>query len=441
LILYSKHNQQLKKNNQIHIVTLGCSKNLDDSEVLMHRLISGGFEVTHNSENIRGGTVIINTCGFIDDAKEESIETILSFANARKSNQIERLFVMGCLSQRYKKQLIEEIHEVDKFFGVNDLDNILTIFNTGFDINLIGEKAIATPGHYAYLKISEGCDRTCSFCAIPLIRGKHISKPIEAIVKEARFLASNGVKELMLIAQDLTYYGLDIYKQRKLAELLNQLIIVDGIEWIRLHYAYPAGFPEDIIDVMKSSGKVCKYLDIPLQHISDRILQSMRRGHSADDAKRLIEKLRKSIPGIALRTTLIAGYPGETDKEFNQLKAFIEEYRFERLGVFAYSHEEDTHAFRLEDNVSEEKKHERVSELMELQERISLSHNEQKIGEVMKIIIDRREGDFWVGRTMFDSPEIDNETLVKTSEKLTPGVFLNVRITQALPFDLIAEPV
>jgi len=430
----------LNKNNIIHIITLGCSKNLDDSEVLMHQLQNGGYKVSHNAENIKAGTVIINTCGFINDAKEESIETILEFANARKVNRIDRLYVMGCLSQRYKSQLTEEIHEVDEFFGVADLKNILKKFETDYKIDLIGEKAITTPGHYAYLKISEGCDRNCSFCAIPKIRGKHVSKSVEAIVGEARFLSSKGVKEIILIAQDLTYYGLDVYKKKELAALLKKLEEVEGIQWIRLHYAYPAGFPEDVIDVIKSSEKICNYLDIPLQHISQRILNSMKRGHTSESAKRLIEKIRSEIPDIALRTTLIAGYPGETDQEFQELKSFVEEYQFERLGVFAYSHEEDTAAFELDDDISEALKNERVSELMELQEKISLGLNEQKIGKVFKVMIDRKEGDYWIGRTEFDSPEIDNEVLVKSSLRLKSGTFIDVKITEALAFDLIGEP-
>jgi ribosomal protein S12 methylthiotransferase len=407
----------------------------------MHQLKNGGFDVSHNADDISGGTVIINTCGFINDAKTESIETILDFAEARKTKQIQQLYVMGCLSQRYKKQLREEIHEVDEFFGVADLANILARFKTDFKKDLIGEKSITTPGHYAYLKISEGCDRTCSFCAIPLIRGRHISKPVETIIQEARFLASKGVKELILIAQDLTWYGLDIYKKRMLGELLRQLENIDGIEWIRLHYAYPSGFPDDVIEVMQSSQKICPYLDIPLQHISDRILKSMKRGHSADFAKNLITKIRMAIPGIAIRTTLITGYPGETEQEFLELKAFVEDYQFERLGVFAYSHEEDTAAFELHDNISEKVKNERVALIMEAQESISLQLNEKKIGKVFQTIIDRKEGEYWIGRTAHDSPEIDNEVLIKSPQKLVPGNFYRIKIVEALAFDLIGAPV
>jgi ribosomal protein S12 methylthiotransferase len=431
----------LANKQKIHIVTLGCSKNLDDSEVLMHQLKNSGYVVSHNNDNISGGTVIVNTCGFINDAKDESIETILDFAEARKNNRIEQLYVMGCLSQRYKKQLSEEIHEVDEFFGVADLTNILARFKTNFKKDLIGEKSITTPGHYAYLKISEGCDRTCSFCAIPLIRGKHISKPVETIIQEARFLASKGVKELILIAQDLTWYGLDIYKKRMLGELLRQLENVEGIQWIRLHYAYPAGFPDDVIEIMQSSKKICHYLDIPLQHISNRILKSMKRGHSADFAKNLITKIRTAIPGIAIRTTLITGYPGETEKDFLELKAFVEDYQFERLGVFAYSHEEDTAAFELHDNISDAIKNERLAQIMEVQESISLQLNEKKIGKVFQTIIDRKEGDYWIGRTAHDSPEIDNEVLIKSTQKLSTGNFYSVKIIEALAFDLIGEPI
>ncbi len=422
--------------SQISIVTLGCSKNLVDSEVLMHQLETGGYTVAHNPDKVDGGTVIINTCGFINDAKEESIETILSFAKARKKNNIEKLIVMGCLSQRYKSQLEAEMHEVDAFFGVSDLAAILKTFKIDYRKHLIGERAVSTPGHYAYLKVSEGCDRSCSFCAIPLIRGKHISKPIEEIVKEAEFLASKGVKELMLIAQDLTYYGLDIYKKRMLAPLLQALEKVEGIRWIRLHYAYPAGFPKDVIEVMKTSDKICKYLDIPLQHISDPILQSMKRGHSGEQSRNLISELRTAIPDLALRTTLIVGYPGESESDFEALKQFVTETRFERLGVFTYSHEEDTAAYKLADDISEELKQSRADELMALQEDISMDINRERIGQVYKTMIDRKEGDFWVGRSEYDSPEVDNEILIPRDALLKVGQFYNIRITDAEAFDL-----
>ena len=412
-----------------------------DSEVLMHQLQSAGYKVEHNPENVDGGTVIINTCGFINDAKEESINTILDFAQARKNNDIQKLFVMGCLSQRYQSQLEKEMHEVDAFYGVADLSRILADFEVDYKKDLIGERAVTTPGHYAYLKVSEGCDRSCSFCAIPLIRGKHISKPIDEIVKEARFLSSKGVKELMLIAQDLTYYGLDLYKKRALTDLLKELIKVDGIEWIRLHYAYPAGFPDDLIEVIKSSAKICNYLDIPLQHISDSILKSMKRGHNAEQTRNLIKELRKDIPHIALRTTMIVGYPGETSEDFEMLKTFVRESRFERMGVFTYSHEEDTSAYKLDDNVPEEIKQSRLEELMAIQENISLKINEGKIGRVLKVIIDHKEGDFWIGRSEFDSPEVDNEILIPKSFKLKTGEFSQIEITAAEAFDLFGEPV
>ncbi|MCF8366872.1 MAG: 30S ribosomal protein S12 methylthiotransferase RimO [Bacteroidales bacterium] len=430
----------MKSKNQISIITLGCSKNLVDSEVLMHQLQSGGYSVNHNPDHVNGGTVIINTCGFINDAKEESVDTILDFAGARKSGKIDRLFVMGCLSQRYKSQLEEEIHEVDQFFGVSDLSQILATFKTDYRKDLVGERSVTTAGHFAYLKISEGCDRKCSFCAIPLIRGKHISKTIEEIKNEAAFLAAKGVKELILIAQDLTYYGLDIYKKRALAELLRSLTDVDGIEWIRLHYAYPSAFPEEVLDVIESSPKICNYLDIPLQHISDRILKSMKRSHTAAQTVDLIRKIRAEIPEIALRTTMIVGYPGETTEDFEALKSFIREFKFERLGVFTYSHEEDTAAFKLIDDVSDELKQQRAAELMELQEGISLSLNEERIGKIFKTIIDRKEGEYWVGRSEFDSPEVDNEILIPAEFKLKVGEFFNIRISGAEAFDLYGVP-
>lgn len=426
-------------NKNIHIVTLGCSKNLVDSENLMSQLEAGGYKVFHDSDNA-SGTVIINTCGFINDAKEESVNTILEFAEARKQGKIEKLLVMGCLAQRYKKELEAEIHEVDGFFGVSDLEKILLSVGTNLKKDLIGERVLTTPSHYAYLKISEGCDRTCSFCAIPLIRGKHISRTMESLVAEARFLAKKGVKELILIAQDLSWYGLDIYKKRMLASLLTELEKVDGIEWIRLHYAYPAGFPEDVLEVMAGSSKICKYLDIPVQHISDSILSSMRRGHNSGQTRELLQKIRQKVPGIALRTSLIVGYPGETKKDFEELKSFIGEIQFDRLGVFSYSHEENTHAFGLKDSVSAAVKKARVEELMAIQEQISLELNSLKTGSVLQVVIDRKEGDFWIGRSSFDSPEVDNEILVPAKFPLKCGHFYNIRITAAEAFDLYGEP-
>ena len=409
--------------------------------MLMHQLRSGGLTVTHDAGDIRGGTVVVNTCGFINDTKEESINTILDFAEARKAGRIDRLFVMGCLSQRYRKDLEDEVHEVDGFFGVSELPEILAAIGVDYKKELLGERSLTTPSHYAYLKVSEGCDRSCSFCAIPLIRGRHQSKPVEEILKEARFLASQGVKELMLIAQDLTYYGLDLYRERKLPELVEKLTEIEGLEWIRLHYAYPAGFPERLITVMKNSPKVCNYLDIPLQHISDHILKSMRRGHTGKQTRDLIRKIREELPGIALRTTLIVGYPGETAEDFQELKDFVTESRFERLGVFTYSHEEDTHAVALEDNVPEEVKNSRAAELMELQEGVSLEINTSRIGQVLKVIVDRLEGDFWIGRSQYDSPEVDNEILIQAEAELQAGSFYNVMITAAEAFDLYGEVV
>jgi len=423
----------------VQVVTLGCSKNLVDSEVLMRQLEGDGFKIMPDPTDENVHIVVINTCGFINDAKEESIETILRYAEARKTKRIENLFVMGCLSQRYKKELTEEIHEVDGFFGVAELPQILKAVGAEYKKELLGERLITTPAHFAYLKISEGCDRTCSFCAIPLIRGKHQSKTIEEIVAEAKFLASKGVKELLLIAQDLTYYGLDIYKKRSLGLLLQEMVKIEGIEWIRLHYAYPAGFPEDVLEIMASEPKICKYLDIPLQHISDRILKSMHRNHDAEQTRHLITKIRNQIPGIALRTTMIVGYPGETESEFEELKSFISEVKFDRLGVFTYSPEENTAAFDLPDDISDEIKQQRANELMEIQEQISMDLNQKRVGETLKVIIDRLEGGFWVGRSQFDSPEVDNEILIPDANQLVPGDFYSVKITRAEAFDLFGE--
>jgi ribosomal protein S12 methylthiotransferase len=405
----------------------------------MRQLEVGGFNLVPESSVENEHIVVINTCGFINDAKEESIETILRYAQARKKGKIENLFVMGCLSQRYKKELADEIHEVDGFFGVSELPAILKAVGADYQKELLGERHLTTPSHFAYLKISEGCDRTCSFCAIPHIRGKHQSKTIEEIVAEAKFLASNGVKELLLIAQDLTYYGLDIYKSRSLSSLLKELVKIEGIEWIRLHYAYPAGFPEDVLEIMATEPKICKYLDIPLQHISDKILKSMHRNHDAAQTRQLITKIREQIPGIALRTTMIVGYPGETESDFEMLKEFVKEARFERLGVFTYSAEENTTAHSLPDDVSDEIKQQRANEIMEIQEQISLELNKSRVGETLKVIIDRFEGGFWVGRSQFDSPEVDNEILIPEENNLTPCQFYAIKITGAEAFDLFGE--
>ena len=428
-----------KTPKNVRVVTLGCSKNLVDSEVLMRQLEAGGFKLVPESSVENEHIVVINTCGFINDAKEESIETILRYAQARKKGKIENLFVMGCLSQRYKKELADEIHEVDGFFGVSELPAILKAVGADYQKELLGERHLTTPSHFAYLKISEGCDRTCSFCAIPLIRGKHQSKTIEEIVAEAKFLASNGVKELLLIAQDLTYYGLDIYKSRSLALLLKELVKIEEIVWIRLHYAFPAGFPESILEIMATEPKICKYLDIPLQHISDKILKSMNRNHDATQTMQLINRIREKVPGIALRTTMIVGYPGETESDFKKLKEFVREVGFERLGVFTYSAEENTTAYALPDDVSDDIKQQRANEIMEIQEQISLELNKSRIGETLEVIIDRLEGGFWVGRSQFDSPEVDNEILIPEENILTPGQFYAVKITGAEAFDLFGE--
>lgn len=426
------------KKKTINIITLGCSKNLVDSEVLMRQLGSD-YVISHNSED-DADIQVVNTCGFIGDAKEESINTILQLTQAKKSGLTSKVYVTGCLSQRYKDALIKEIPDVDGFFGVNDLPEILKTLEVDFKKELIGERFITTPKHFAYLKISEGCDRNCSFCAIPLIRGKHISKPIEELVKEAKFLAENGVKELILIAQDLTYYGIDIYKKRLIAELVNKLSQIDGIEWIRLHYAYPAGFPLDLIEEIKNNPKVCNYLDIPLQHISNSILTSMRRAHDKETTIKLVEKFRESLPDASLRTTLIVGYPGETEDDFNELYDFVEKYRFDRLGVFQYSEEEDTAAHKLKDDVPDQTKQDRTDKLMLLQQQISLEINQSKVGQSLKVIIDRQENGYYVGRTEFDSPEVDNEVLIsEDNTKLMIGDFCTVKITKGDFFDLYAK--
>ena len=425
----------------IGIVSLGCAKNLVDTEVLMRQLGANQFKlVIDPQEKDDIGSVIINTCGFISDAKQESIDTILRFVYAKKIGKIDNLYVMGCLSERYKEQLRSEVPEVDDFFGVNELKKIIRSLGGKYIRELAGERTLTTPSHYAYLKIAEGCDRKCSFCSIPLIRGKHISRPFEEIVKEAVSLVRRGVKEINLISQDTTFYGLDLYSQRKLPELLIALSEIRGLEWLRLHYTYPDGFPMEVMEIIRERSNICKYIDIPLQHISSRILRSMRRGIDSAGTIDLINKIRTLLPGVAMRTTLITGYPGETDKEFFELKKFIEEVKFDRLGVFAYSHEEDTRAYYLKDTVSEKVKKERVDELMAIQEQISLELNNLKIGKRMKIMIDRQENDYFIGRTEFDSPEIDNEILVPVKGKeLKPGNFYSVEIYEADSFDLYGK--
>jgi len=430
------------KKKNIDVVTLGCSKNIYDSEVLMGQLRANNKPVTHESYTDDTDIVVINTCGFIGDAKEESINTILEYINEKEAGNIEKVFVTGCLSERYKPELEKEITNVDQYFGTNDLPNLLKVLGADYKKELVGERQTTTPKHYAYLKISEGCDRTCSFCAIPLIRGKNRSQPIELLVAEANKLAEKGVQELILIAQDLTYYGLDIYKKRRLGDLLNELVKIDGIEWIRLHYAFPTGFPKDVIQIMKDEPKICNYLDIPLQHINSEILKSMRRGHTREVTENLIQNFRNAVPDLAIRTTLIAGYPGETLEKYEEMKQWVIDSRFDRLGVFAYSHEEDTHAEKLDDDVPEKEKQRRVSELMEIQAGISFELNQEKVGKVFRCIFDRQETAFLYGRTQYDSPDVDNEVIIDANKyDVKLGEFVNIKITEATDFDLIGVPV
>lgn len=432
---------KLVNHKSVNVITLGCSKNLVDSEFMMRQLKAAGFEVNHDT-NLESDVVIINTCGFINDAKEESINTILYWSDLRKEGKIDQLYVMGCLSERYKEELQAEIPEADGFFGVNDLNGLLQTLNAPFRKELLSERIITTPSHYAYLKISEGCDHQCAFCAIPSIRGKNISKPVEDLVKETEFLASNGVKEIMLIAQDLTWYGLDLYGKKYLAQLLEKLSQVNGIEWIRLHYAYPLKFPMEVLDVMQNNPKICKYIDIPLQHINNRILKSMKRGLSGDDTRKLIKTIREKVPGIAIRTSLIVGYPGETAEEFNELKLFVKEARFERLGVFTYSHEEKTPAYKLADDVRPAVKARRAEQLMTMQQQISEDINAALHGQIIRVILDRKEDNTWIGRTEFDSPEVDNEVIIAMDEgihaksQLQTGKFVQVRVTGSDMYDL-----
>jgi len=433
-----------KGNNKpkVNIVTLGCSKNLVDSEVIMTQLKGNGISVEHEVDGNENNIVIVNTCGFIDNAKQESIDTILKYTQAKEDGLIEKVYVTGCLSQRYRDELEHEIPNVDAWFGTMELPLLLKKFKADYKHELIGERIITTAQHFAYLKISEGCDRPCSFCAIPIMRGKHVSKPIEAIVTEAKNLARNGVKELLLIAQDSTYYGLDIYKKRNIAELLDQLSNVEGIEWIRLHYAFPSGFPENILDVMNKKSKICNYLDIPLQHASTNMLEIMRRGTTKEKTEKLLTTIREKVPEIAIRTTMLVGHPGETEKEFEELMDFVEKWRFDRLGVFTYSHEEGTFARQLKNDVPQEVKEKRASKLMELQEKISLELNEEKVGKTFKTLIDRKESGYFVGRTEFDSPEVDNEVLIDAKKHyLKIGDFAMVDIEEAREFDLIGAPV
>lgn len=427
------------KKNTINVVTLGCSKNVYDSEVLMGQLKAGGKNVVHEQE---GNIVVINTCGFINNAKEESINTILDYVQQKEAGLIDKVFVMGCLSERYKPDLEKEIPDVDQYFGTSELPALLKVLGADYKHELIGERLTTTPKNYAYLKISEGCDRPCSFCAIPLMRGAHISTPIEALVTEAEKLAAKGVKELILIAQDITYYGLDLYKKRALADLLRALVKVEGIEWIRIHYAFPTGFPMDVIEVMKEEPKICNYLDIPLQHISDPILASMKRGTTQEKTTKLLKKFREAMPEMAIRTTLIVGYPGETQADFEALKSFVKEMRFDRLGCFTYSHEENTTAYDLEDDVPEEVKLARANEIMEIQSQISWELNQQKVGKTFRCLIDRKEGNYFVGRTEYDSPDVDNEVLIDAKKHYVKiGDFVEVKIIDATDYDLYGEPI
>ena len=431
---------KILKKNKINVITLGCSKNVYDSEVLLGQLRANDIEAEHESGNGDAQIVIINTCGFIENAKQESINTILEYAKAKEDGLVEKVYVTGCLSERYKPELKKEIPNIDEYFGTHDLPQLLKILNADYKHELIGERVLTTPAHYAYFKISEGCDRPCSFCAIPIMRGKHVSIPIGELVKQAKLLSRNGTKELILIAQDLTYYGLDIYKKRVLSDLLKYLSDVDGIEWIRLHYAFPSGFPLDILDVMREKNNICKYLDMPLQHINDRILNSMLRGTTRQKTIELVETIRDEVPGIALRTTLITGYPGETEKEFEELKEWVKGTRFERLGVFTYSHEENTTAFNLKNDVSQNIKEKRAGEVMEIQKEISLEMNENKVGQTLKVLIDKKEGDYFIGRTEFDSPEVDNEVLIDASSSYARiGDFADVEITGANEYDLLGK--
>lgn len=431
-----------RKKDKVNIVTLGCSKNIVDSEVMLTQLRGNQIDTTHESESDAANIIVINTCGFIDNAKQESIDTILRYADAKEEGMVEKVFVTGCLSERYRSELQKEITNVDGWFGTMELPLLLKRFNATYKSELLGERITTTANHYAYLKISEGCDRPCTFCAIPLMRGKHVSKPIEEILLEAKNLVKNGTKEILLIAQDSTYYGLDIYKKRALADLMNQLADVEGLDWIRLHYAFPSGFPMDVLDVMAKRNNICNYLDIPLQHGSTRMLELMRRGTTREKTEALLNVIREKIPKIAIRTTLIVGHPGETEEAFLEMMDFVEKNRFERLGVFTYSHEEDTHSYTMKDDVTDEVKQQRLEAIMELQEGISEEINAEKVGKKYRVLIDRFEGGQYVGRTEHDSPEVDNEVLINSDNGyLRVGDFCEVVITSASAFDLYAKPI
>lgn len=426
---------------RVNVITLGCSKNIHDSEVLMGQLRGNQMDVVHEDQQLhKDDIIVINTCGFIDNAKQESIDTILQYSELKDQGKVGKVIVTGCLSERYKPELEAEIKNVDSFFGTNDLQNLLSSIGADYKHELVGERLLTTPSHFSYFKIAEGCNRPCSFCAIPLMRGKHVSKPIEDLVKEAKYLAKNGTKELILIAQDLTYYGLDLYSKRNLADLLRKLSDVDGIEWIRLQYAYPSGFPIDILDVMNERSNICNYLDMPLQHISDTMLSSMRRGITRQKTIDLVNSIRNKVPDIALRTTLICGYPGETERDFEEMKEWVSESRFDRLGCFTYSHEEKTHAHLLNDNVPEDIKQQRVEDIMNIQQEISFNINQDKVGKHFKVLIDKKEGNYLIGRTEFDSPEVDNEVLIDARiSYATPGTFVQVKIDRAEDFDLYGQ--
>jgi ribosomal protein S12 methylthiotransferase len=427
------------KKDKVNIITLGCSKNMVDSEVLSGQLLANDFDVVHENAKLDHNIVVVNTCGFIDKAKEESINTILDQVDLKKKGKLDKVFVTGCLSERYKQNLEDEIPEVDAFFGTMELPGLLAVLNADYKTELVGERLLSTPSHYAYMKISEGCNRTCSFCAIPLMRGGHRSKPIEELVLEAEKLVKSGVKEIMLIAQELTYYGLDLYKKRTLPELLKKLAAIEGLEWIRLHYAYPSKFPMEIIDVMKEEPKICNYLDMPLQHASDNMLKAMKRQITKQEMKDLIKEIREKIPGICLRTTLIAGFPGETRADVEELKEFLAEMQFERVGIFTYSHEEDTSAYAFQDTLSAEEKEARAQEIIEFQQEISFEKNQAYLSQTMRVVIDKKEAGRYIGRTEFDSVEVDNEVIVHSSKKLNPGDFVQVKITKAYDYDLEGE--
>ena len=429
------------KKDKVNIITLGCSKNLVDSEVLSGQLLANDIAVVHENKKLDHNIVVVNTCGFIDKAKEESVNTILDQLELKRRGKLDKVYVTGCLSERYRADLESEMPEVDAWFGTLELPLMLKQFNADYKTELLGERLLSTPSHYAYLKISEGCNRTCSFCAIPLMRGKHVSKPIEVLVAEAEGLVRKGVKEIMLIAQELTYYGLDIYKQRELPKLLHALADIKGLEWIRLHYAYPSKFPMEILDVMRERDNICKYLDMPLQHASNNMLEAMHRNITREEMGDLIKTIREKVPGICIRTTLIAGFPGETQDDVEELKGFLKEHRFDRVGIFSYSHEENTTAYNLVDSISDEEKQARAESIMEVQQEISLEKNQEKIGRILKVLIDKKEAGRYLGRTEFDSVEVDNEVVVHATKKLQIGEFVMVKITKAYDYDLEGEVV